>query len=267
MDTTGRRLLLLPLAWSSAGGPRQQRLNVLLQLLLSAHETCLFSLLWDSAASWSPPNVRVRLVHAEGLLISQWRICTASPSRTHTFLRLPISQWGERSKCLQSWGWKKETQTFLVSLFHGQERFYRRPLTRPLATAVGNDDWWLALDHQLSSLFSSRRVPAWCLWRFVSPPAPNAVCVESWTLFPALSIKEPHPVYKLHSTPDPHTLVEEWNKVLRCPDFFLWHLEIPIRSQSPPASPGCTKKAWYSVYFSASGRIMDRHFLTHCVCV
>lgn len=154
-------------------------------------------------------NVRVRLVLAGSLLISQWRTCTASLSRTHTFLRSPISQWGERSKWLQNWGGNKNLVKFWWLCFSFRTSL-QQLLNRTLCNRHCDCYAWSQIINLICSSNSSLVLSPVLLRNLGAPilignisvyvlrqRSPPKSCSHS-------SVECPHLVYKFHFTPLPH---------------------------------------------------------------
>lgn len=114
-------------------------------ILLFTHETCLFSLLWNPSSSINPlTSACAACPSRKSDYFSVTHLHGFSVTYTHTFLRSPVSQWGERSKWLHSW--RREYHSTILGDFASLSGpFYSSSWTGPHTTGIVTD----TLDHKL----------------------------------------------------------------------------------------------------------------------
>lgn len=133
------------LLWNAVKG-RHAGAALFHRILLFTHETCLFSLLWNAASSIYPlTSAHASHPSRKPNYFSVTHLHSFSVTYTHTFVRSPLSQWGERSKWLHHWGGGGEITIKLSGPFCSSS------WTGPYTTGIVTE----ALGHKLYFLLST----------------------------------------------------------------------------------------------------------------
>lgn len=173
-------------------------------ILLFTHETCLFSLLRNPSSSINPlTSARAARPSRKPDYFSVTHLHGLSVTYTHTFLRSPISQWGERSKWLHNW--RREYQSNILQQLLNRTSHHRHrdwyawsQVVIPLINLICSTDSSCAFVPVLLRNLCAP-ISFGPIWLYVlRQRSPSKSCSHSCA-------ERSHPVYKFHFTPLPHT--------------------------------------------------------------